>query len=58
MTATPKVHYPYGTTYQPDAHVLQLTSAHLVELDAALQALGATPPRAPVAHDDFVIDPR
>jgi hypothetical protein len=27
-------------------------------LDAGLQALGATPPGSPVAHDDFVIDPQ
>jgi hypothetical protein len=37
--------------------VLQLSAAHVVELDAALTALGPTPPAAPVAHDDFVIDP-
>jgi hydroxyacylglutathione hydrolase len=58
MTATPKLNYPYGTTYQPDEHVLQLTAAHVTELDAALTALGPTPPAQPVAHDDFVIDPQ
>jgi len=58
MTSTPKVNYPYGTTFQPDEHVLQLTAADLAELDAALVALGPTPPNGPVAHDDFVIDPR
>jgi hydroxyacylglutathione hydrolase len=58
MTATPKVNYAYGTTYQPDEHVLQLDAAHVAELDAALQALGPTPPAQPVAHDDFVIDPQ
>lgn len=57
MSATPKVVYPYGTTYQPNEHVLQLTAAHVIELDTALQALGATPPAQPVTHDDFVIDP-
>jgi glyoxylase-like metal-dependent hydrolase (beta-lactamase superfamily II) len=57
MTAAPKQVYPYGTTYQPNEHVLQLSAAHVVELDAALTALGPTPPAAPVAHDDFVIDP-
>ena len=46
MTSTPKVVYPYGTTYQPDEHVLQLTAAHVLELDAALTALGPTPPAA------------
>jgi hydroxyacylglutathione hydrolase len=58
MTSTPKVNYPYGTTYQPSEHVLQLSAAHVAELDAALTALGPTPPAAPVAHDDFVIDPQ
>lgn len=58
MTATPKVNYAYGTTYQPNEHVLQLEAAQLSELDSALTALGATPPGQPVAHDDFVIDPQ
>jgi glyoxylase-like metal-dependent hydrolase (beta-lactamase superfamily II) len=58
MTATPKQVYPYGTTYQPNEHVLQLSAAHVTELDAALTQLGATPPAQPVAHDDFVIDPQ
>ena len=58
MTSTPKVVYPYGTTYQPAEHVLQLSAAHIAELDAALTALGPTPPAASVAHNDFVIDPQ
>jgi len=58
MTATAKQVYPYGTTYQPNEHVLQLAASHLAELDAALTQLGATPPTQPVAHDDFVIDPQ
>jgi hydroxyacylglutathione hydrolase len=58
MTATPEVSYPYGTTYQPNEHVLQLDAAHVLELDAALTALGATPPAQPVTHGDFVIDPQ
>ncbi len=58
MTATPMVNYPYGTTYQPNEHVLQLEAAHVAELDSALTALGATPPGQPVPHDDFVIDPQ
>jgi glyoxylase-like metal-dependent hydrolase (beta-lactamase superfamily II) len=57
MTATPKVSYPYRTTYQPNEHVLQLSATHVMELDAALTALGPTPPAAPVAYDHFVIDP-
>ena len=58
MTSTPGVSYPYGTTYQPNEHVLQLAGAHVAELDAALTALGPTPPGQPVAYDDFVIDPQ
>jgi hydroxyacylglutathione hydrolase len=58
MTATPKQVYPYGTTYQPNEHVLQLAAAQLVELDGALTQLGATPPSQPVAYDHFVIDPQ
>jgi hydroxyacylglutathione hydrolase len=57
MTSTPGVNYPYGSTFQPDEHVLELDAAHVVELDAALTALGPAPPAQPVAHDDFVIDP-
>ena len=58
MTSTAKQVYPYGTTYQPSEHVLQLSASHVAELDAALTQLGATPPAQPVAHDDFVIDPQ
>lgn len=58
MTSTPKQVYPYGTTYQPAEHVLELTAAHVAELDDALTQLGPTPPAQPVAHDDFVIDPQ
>jgi hydroxyacylglutathione hydrolase len=56
MTATAKQVYPYGTTYQPAEHVLQLAASHLAEQYPALTQLGATPPPQPVAHDDFVID--
>jgi hydroxyacylglutathione hydrolase len=57
MTSTPKVVYPYGTTFQPDEHVLQLSASHLTELSDALDQLGPRPPSRPVAHDDFVINP-
>jgi len=58
MTSTPKVNYAYGTTYQPAEHVLQLTAANVLELDAALTALGATPPAQPIKYDHFVVDPQ
>jgi len=57
MTSTPKVVYPYRTTYQPAEHALPLTVAHLIELDEALIQLGPTRPTQSIAHDDFVIDP-
>lgn len=57
MTATPKQVYPYGTTYQPNEHVLQLAAAQVAELDAALTQLGPMPPGTPVNYDHFVIDP-
>jgi glyoxylase-like metal-dependent hydrolase (beta-lactamase superfamily II) len=44
MTSTPTINYDYGTTYQPAEHVLELAASHLAELDAALTALGPTPP--------------
>lgn len=56
MTSTPKQAYPYGSTYQPAEHVLQLTAAHVAALDAALAQLGATPQRRVL--DDFIIDPQ
>ncbi|HTV18733.1 MAG TPA: MBL fold metallo-hydrolase [Polyangiaceae bacterium] len=58
MTATPGVSYPYGTIFQPEEHALPLEAAHVLELDAALDALGPAPPTGPVAHADFVIDPQ
>lgn len=58
MTATAKQVYPYGTTFQPNEHVLQLSASHVTQLDAALTLLGATPPAQAVPYDDFVIDPQ
>lgn len=58
MTATPKQVYPYGTVFQPNEHVLQLSAAHVMELDAALTAIGANPGTGSFPHDDFVIDPQ
>lgn len=55
MTSTPRVEYPYTTTFQPNEHVLQLKPSHLKELDDALKAIGPTPRRE--VHDSFIIDP-
>jgi glyoxylase-like metal-dependent hydrolase (beta-lactamase superfamily II) len=38
-TSTPFVDYPLGTVDQPDEHDLQLSRAHLLELDAALDTM-------------------
>ena len=55
MSATPGVAYPYGTTHQPNEHVLQLTLDNLIELHEALQAMGNNPVFE--IHDDFIIFP-
>lgn len=57
MTTTPKVSYPSGTGYQPAEHTLELTAAHVIELDAALTRLGSRPPARPEVLDHFAITP-
>ncbi|MBA2540993.1 MAG: MBL fold metallo-hydrolase, partial [Deltaproteobacteria bacterium] len=57
MTSTAGQAYPYGTTFQPAEHVLQLTAAHVAELDTALDAAGPTPPANDIVRDDFIITP-
>jgi Dyp-type peroxidase family len=47
--------YPYGTTFQPEEHVLQLTIEHLHELNDVCERLGNAPVRTP--RNDFVIEP-
>src|SRR5262249_20604637 len=39
-TLTPYVDYPTGTTFQPDEHALELSRAHLLELQDALRRMG------------------
>jgi hydroxyacylglutathione hydrolase len=55
MTSTPGVAYPYGTIYQPNEHVLQLTINELIELNNACQAMGNNPHDE--VHDHFIIEP-
>jgi glyoxylase-like metal-dependent hydrolase (beta-lactamase superfamily II) len=55
MRSTPGQAYNYGTTYQPDEHVLQLTRDNLLELDTQLQVLGSTP--TAWTFDDFILSP-
>jgi hydroxyacylglutathione hydrolase len=53
---TPFVDYPVGTKYQPEEHVLELSRAHLIELNEALKSMGDHPVR--YAVHDFTIWPR
>lgn len=55
MKSTAGEAYAYGTTYQPEEHVLQLTKANLLELDTTLQALGVT--ATAYVFDDFILSP-
>ncbi len=54
MTTSPGV--GYGGTYQPNEHVLQLETKHLLELRDSLVELAGAP--AEKVHDDFIIVPR
>jgi glyoxylase-like metal-dependent hydrolase (beta-lactamase superfamily II) len=55
MTTSPGVDFPFGADAHPNEHALELTPAHLSELDAAVQAMGGTPSYE--VHDDFIIYP-
>lgn len=52
----PFLDYPVGTKYQPDEHVLELSHAHLAELNDALRSMNEKPVR--YAMRDFTIWPR
>jgi glyoxylase-like metal-dependent hydrolase (beta-lactamase superfamily II) len=56
QSETPFLDYPIGTKYQPKEHVLQLSHAHLIELNEALKAMAGRPLR--YALRDFTIWPR
>ena len=55
MKAVPFTAYPYGTSFQPLERDLQLTRQHLLELNAAVQAMGSSPHAETLA--DFIIQP-
>ncbi|HZL99000.1 MAG TPA: MBL fold metallo-hydrolase [Planctomycetota bacterium] len=55
MKSTPFQSYPYGTNFQPLERDLQLTRQHLLELNAAVQAMGSSPHVE--THADFIIQP-
>ena len=56
QSRTPYVDYPRGTTYQPEEHALELTRAHVIELNDALQAIRSKPET--VTLPDFTISVR
>lgn len=56
MTHEPGILFTIGSTYQPDEHVLQLNTGHLVELRDACNAMGNNMRHE--IHDDFIIVPR
>jgi glyoxylase-like metal-dependent hydrolase (beta-lactamase superfamily II) len=53
---TPFLDYPVGSKYQPDEHVLELSHAHLIELNEALKSIAGHTVR--FALRDFTIWPR
>ena len=53
QSRTPYVDYPRGTTYQPDEHSLQLTRAHVLELNDAFLHMPGKP--VTIAFPDFTI---
>ena len=55
MKNVPGQAYPYGTNSQPLERDPQLGREHLLELNAAVQAMGASPKVE--VHDDFIIQP-
>lgn len=55
MTTTPGDDFPFGADQHPNEHVLELGVDHLLELDAAVQAMGSNP--AIEVHDDFIVYP-
>jgi len=55
MKNTPGEAYPYGTNNQPLEHDPQLLRSHLLEWNAAVQAMGSSPHVE--VHDDFIIQP-
>lgn len=56
QSRTPYVDYPTGTAYQPEEHSLELTRAHVLELNDAF--IGMNGKAEKVALPDFTIVPR
>jgi glyoxylase-like metal-dependent hydrolase (beta-lactamase superfamily II) len=56
QTRTPYLDYPRGTTYQPEEHSLDLSRAHIFELDDAFASMRGKAEKT--ALPDFTIVPR
>jgi glyoxylase-like metal-dependent hydrolase (beta-lactamase superfamily II) len=56
QSRTPYVDYPRATVYQPEEHKLELTRAHVLELDEAFQMMKGKPES--VALPDFTVSVR
>ena len=56
MTTTPGVDYPVRTTYQPQEPPLQMTVAHLTDIQKAVQQVYGQPGRH--VYADFILDAR
>jgi glyoxylase-like metal-dependent hydrolase (beta-lactamase superfamily II) len=56
QTKTPYLDYPRGTTYQPEEHSLDLTRAHVLELNEAFIQMGGKLRK--IALPDFTVTPR
>ncbi len=55
MTTAPGQDFAFGAEEHPGEHALELELTHLLELEAAVQAMGNSPQYE--AHDDFIIYP-
>jgi hydroxyacylglutathione hydrolase len=55
MSKTPGQDFPFGATFQPDEHALELKKDALILLDTELKNIGATPMRK--VTDEFIITP-
>jgi hydroxyacylglutathione hydrolase len=55
MTTTPGMDFAFGADQHPNEHALELGVDHLLELNAAVQAMGSNP--AIEVHDDFIVYP-
>jgi hydroxyacylglutathione hydrolase len=56
QSKTPYLDYPRGTTYQPNEHSLDLTRAHVLELNEAFISMGGKLQK--IALPDFTVVPR